>query len=58
MLILKKIVKRNSENAIGSYSILKCCTYVSCGLPATTIEMELVFGYVAIGLLIGCFGGK
>ena len=52
MLMLKDCIKSNSENAIGSYSILKCCTYHSCRLTTVTIEMELAFGYIVVDLLV------
>ena len=52
--MLKDCIKRNSENAISSYSsytILKYCTYNSYRLAATTMKMELVYGYIVVDLL-------
>ena len=52
--MLKDCIKRNSENAIGSYSsysIQKYFTYHSYTLAATTMKMELVYGYIVVDLL-------
>ena len=52
MIMLKDCIKRNSENPICSYSILKYCTYRSCRLAAITMKMELVYGrYTVVDLL-------
>ena len=43
----------NSQNAIGSYVTVKYCTYQPRWLVADTIKVQLVLGYVDVGVLIG-----
>ena len=46
------VAKSNSENAIGSYVIVKYYTYHPHWLAANTIKVELVLGYVDVAVLI------